>query len=333
MSSLNHPTSDIEDAFSSNFPDYILASPDYVPASPAKTFSESSNDSFGLVPIASPTLSLFHDDPYMKVMHAYYAKESHIPPPVIVPPSPMLSLIFNPQEFFLPEKLLSPKKRGHDRSSSSTSVLPQKFKIGESSRKTSFERQEEQIEEILNHLDELSLDRIENIEDNIKGLGKVAKLQRKQLGQNNKIARAHLRIIDLEQIIKEFQARHQADKKSLLDAIYELKINYEGLMPPKRTTTSAALAMTQDAIKQLVANSVTAALEAQAATMANFDNLNRNTGPRETPVTKRGNYKEFITTVPRKKVTFATDTLTDDAFSWWNAYTQPIRIEQANNTT
>nr|GEX10079.1 reverse transcriptase domain-containing protein [Tanacetum cinerariifolium] len=44
--------------------------------------------------------------------------------------------------------------------------------MGESSRKTSLECQEEEIEEILNHLDELSLDRIENIEDNIEGLGK-----------------------------------------------------------------------------------------------------------------------------------------------------------------
>ncbi|GJW75269.1 putative reverse transcriptase domain-containing protein [Tanacetum coccineum] len=101
MSSPNHPTSDIEDAFSSNFPDYIPASPDYVPASPGKTYSSSSNNSFGVVPIASPTLLLFHDDPYMKVMHAYYAKESPIPPPTIVPPSSM----FNPQEFFLPEEL------------------------------------------------------------------------------------------------------------------------------------------------------------------------------------------------------------------------------------
>nr|GEY97922.1 putative reverse transcriptase domain-containing protein [Tanacetum cinerariifolium] len=40
--------------------------------------------------------------------------------------------------------------------------------------------------------------------------------------------------------------------------------------------------------------SVTATLEAQAATMANTDNLNRNTRPRETPIAKRGNYKEFI---------------------------------------
>ncbi|GJR18277.1 hypothetical protein Tco_0966804 [Tanacetum coccineum] len=134
-------------------------------------------------------------------------------------------------------------------------------------------------------------------------------------------------------------------------------------MPPKRTSTSAAPAMTQAAIRQLVANSVAAALEAQAATMANTDNPNRNTGPRETPVAKRGNYKEFISCQPfyfngtegavdlirwfertksvfshsncaeENKVTFATGTLTDDALSWWNAYAQPIGIEQANKIT
>ncbi|GJR17406.1 hypothetical protein Tco_0965933 [Tanacetum coccineum] len=243
MSSPNHPTSEIEDAFSSNFPDFIPASPDYVPASPGKTYSSSSN-SFGVVPIASPTLSLFHDDPYMKVLQAFYAKESPIPPPTIVPPSSM----FNPQEFFLPEGLLSPKK--HNRSSSSTSALPQEFEMGESSRKTSLERHEEQIEEILNHLDELSLDRIEHIEDKIEGLGngrviiqqdfdnleaelqqaraQITKLQKKQMGNNHKISLARFRITDLEQIIEEIQVRHQADKESLLNAIYELKNNQEG---------------------------------------------------------------------------------------------------------
>ncbi|GKC83704.1 hypothetical protein Tco_1139421 [Tanacetum coccineum] len=114
MSSPNHLTSVIEDAFSSNFPDFILVSLDYVPASLGKTYSSSSN-SFG------------------------------------VPSSPM----FNPPKFILPEGLLSPKK--HNRSSSSTSALPQEFEMGESSRKTKVERHEEQIEEILNHLDELSL--------------------------------------------------------------------------------------------------------------------------------------------------------------------------------
>ncbi|GJZ06599.1 hypothetical protein Tco_0540392 [Tanacetum coccineum] len=40
------------------------------------------------------------------------------------------------------------------------------------------------------------------------------------------------------------------------------------LMPPKRASTTEAPAMTQDAIRKLVADSVTSALEAQAATMA-----------------------------------------------------------------
>ncbi|GKB67930.1 hypothetical protein Tco_0929342 [Tanacetum coccineum] len=211
MSSPSHPTSNIEDAFSSNFSDYIPASPDYVPASPGKTYSSSSNNSFGLVPIASPTLLLFHDDPFMKVMHAYYAIESPIPPPTIVPPSSMISPIF----------------------------------VRKSSRKTSLERHEEQIEEILNHLDKLSLDHIKHIEYKIEGLGKgrviiqqdfdnleaelqkahaqIAKLQRKQMGNNNKIALARFRIANLEQIIEDIQARHQADKESLLNAIYEHK--------------------------------------------------------------------------------------------------------------
>ncbi|GKC08409.1 hypothetical protein Tco_1000019 [Tanacetum coccineum] len=247
ISSPNHPTSNIKDAFSSNFPDYIPTSPDYSPASPGNTYSSSSNNSFSLVPIASPTLSLFHDNPYMKVMQAYYAKESPIPLPTIVPQSPMLSPMFNPQEFFLPEELFPPKKRGRDRSSSTTSALPQEFEIGESSRKTSLERHEEQIEEILNHLDELSLDHIEHIKDKIEGLrnGQViiqqdldnleTELQRPVLkllnfkeSNNNKIALARFRIDNLEQIIEDIQVRHQADKESLLNAIYKHKNGQEG---------------------------------------------------------------------------------------------------------
>nr|GFA15009.1 putative reverse transcriptase domain-containing protein [Tanacetum cinerariifolium] len=83
-------------------------------------------------------------------------------------------------------------------------------------------------------------------------------------------------------------------------------------MPPKRTSTSEALAMTQAAIKKFVADSVTAALEVQATTMANTSNPNRNTVPTGTPVAKTGNYKECA---EENKVTFATGTLTDDALS------------------
>nr|GEX27128.1 reverse transcriptase domain-containing protein [Tanacetum cinerariifolium] len=122
ISSPNHPTSNIEDAFSSNFPDYLPASPDYVSASPGKTYSNSSN-SFGL-------------------------------------------------------EFSSHKKQGHNQSSSSTSTLPQAFEIGESSHETSLERHEEKIEGILNHLDKLSLDRIEHIEDKIEGREQVLKVQK-----------------------------------------------------------------------------------------------------------------------------------------------------------
>nr|GEZ45074.1 hypothetical protein [Tanacetum cinerariifolium] len=103
MSSPNHPTSNIEDAFSLNFLDFIPASPDYVPTSSGKTYSSSSN-SFGVVPIASPSLSLFHNDPYMKVLQVFYAKESPILPPNPITPPVILtsssvsppSLLFDP---------------------------------------------------------------------------------------------------------------------------------------------------------------------------------------------------------------------------------------------
>ncbi|GKA43728.1 reverse transcriptase domain-containing protein [Tanacetum coccineum] len=69
-------------------------------------------------------------------------------------------------------------------------------------------------------------------------------------------------------------------------------------MPPKGTSTSKAPAMSQAAIKKLVADSVAAALEAQAATMANADNTNRNTGEREAPVARKCSYKEFMSCQP-----------------------------------
>ncbi|GJV47519.1 hypothetical protein Tco_1437731 [Tanacetum coccineum] len=65
-------------------------------------------------------------------------------------------------------------------------------------------------------------------------------------------------------------------------------------MAPKRTPTSAAPAMSRAAIRKLVADSVAAALEAQAATMTNADNTNRNTRQGETSVARKCSYKEFM---------------------------------------
>ncbi|GKE90266.1 hypothetical protein Tco_1567741, partial [Tanacetum coccineum] len=69
-------------------------------------------------------------------------------------------------------------------------------------------------------------------------------------------------------------------------------------MPPKRTSTSDASAMTQDAIRKLVVDSVTSTLEVQAATMAGTSNPNRNTNPTRTTIAKTGNCKEFISCQP-----------------------------------
>ncbi|GJU19346.1 hypothetical protein Tco_1152688 [Tanacetum coccineum] len=225
---------DIEDAFSSNFPDYIPASPDYFPASPRNTSSESSNNSSGLVPIASPTLSLFHNDPYMKVMQAYDAispPQVTIPPPTVVPPSLMLSPMFDSRDFFPPEEIPPPK----DTKTPVESPIP----ISPSS----------------------------------------------SVGSSSPVR-----------------------------------------MPPKRTSTSAAPTMTQAAIKKLVADSVSAALEAQVATMANANNTNRNTREREAPVARNNCIKDY-------KVKFATGTLTEETLSWWNSFAQPIGIEEAYKIT
>ncbi|GJR55256.1 hypothetical protein Tco_1405777 [Tanacetum coccineum] len=224
--------------------------------------------------------------------------------------------------------------------------------------------------DILNSLDALPIERIEYIENGIEGLGKgriiiqqdfdalkaelqqaraqITKLQRKQLNCNHKISLARFRINELGDVINDMNVRHQTDIENLMDSIIELKNRME--MPPKRASTSKAPAITQDAIRKLVADSVTAALEAQAATMASASNSNRNTNLTGIPPVKIGNYKEFISCQPfyfngtkgavglirwfertksvfslsrcakENKVTFATGTLIDDALSWWNAY-------------
>ncbi|GKC59259.1 hypothetical protein Tco_1086857, partial [Tanacetum coccineum] len=108
-------------------------------------------------------------------------------------------------------------------------------------------------------------------------------------------------------------------------------------MPPKRTSTSEAPAMTQATIRKLVVDSVAAALEAQAATMANTNNTNRNTGEREAPVARKCSYKEFMSCQPFNfkdyKVKFATGTLIEEALSWWNSFAKPIGIEEAYKIT
>ncbi|GKA54246.1 reverse transcriptase domain-containing protein [Tanacetum coccineum] len=105
-------------------------------------------------------------------------------------------------------------------------------------------------------------------------------------------------------------------------------------MPPKRTSTSEAPAMTQAAIRKLVADSVTAALEAQAATMANANNPNRNTGPTGTPVLKQETIKSSsavnISTLMVRKEQLALSAGLNEP----NQYSLvPMGVEQANRIT
>ncbi|GKE98429.1 hypothetical protein Tco_0021780 [Tanacetum coccineum] len=234
MSSPNRSTSDIEDAFSPmNILNYPSASSDYF-----QIQQEANVQAFYAkeLPISSP-------DPI--------TSSAILTPSPVLPPS----LLFDPRYFFVPEELLPPKKQIHSPSSSSTTLSnpsrnqtcdlvspsfsvytptpPQIFEIGKSSLKMHLKHHEKQIEDILNYLDELYLHHIEKMEEGridkmiIRRDGnklktelkrvrsQIIQLQKKQLGQRDKIAFAHFRISDFEQNIEEIQARHQMDQEDL----------------------------------------------------------------------------------------------------------------------
>ncbi|GJS51467.1 hypothetical protein Tco_0624829 [Tanacetum coccineum] len=185
MSSPNHSTSDIEDAFSSmNILNYTLA----------------------------------------RIISQLHRKaELPIPPPDPITPPAILTT--SPNRTC---NLVSPSFSVY------TPTPPQIFEIGKSSIKMHLKHHEEQIEDILNYLDELSCHHIEKMEEErindrmiirrnsnelktkLKRIRtQIIKLQKKQLGQKDKVAFAHYRISNLEQIIEEIQARHQTDQEDL----------------------------------------------------------------------------------------------------------------------
>ncbi|GKB30560.1 hypothetical protein Tco_0869961 [Tanacetum coccineum] len=77
-------------------------------------------------------------------------------------------------------------------------------------------------------------------------------------------------------------------------------------MPPKRTSTSETPTITLAAIQQLIANGIATALEAQAASMERAVGLIRWFEQTESVFSSSNCAEE-------NKVTFATDTLTDEA--------------------
>nr|GEW09557.1 putative reverse transcriptase domain-containing protein [Tanacetum cinerariifolium] len=317
MSSPNHTTFDIEDAFSSTHSNYTLASPDYVLASLRKTYSSSSNNSFVLVPLASPTLSLFYDDPYMKVMHAYNAiipPQVPIPLPINVPPSPMLSPIINPQEFFVPEELLSPNEQVSNLTSSSTDLSnpsqkqacillppsfsvytptpPQIFEIGKSSIKMHLKHHEKHIEDILNYLEELSFHRIEKMEERLVNGWTIIQIYFDEL--KTKLEKVCSRI-------SRQQKKHIGQKDMIAFARFRI----------------STLEIT---LKDIQA-------QAKAAKMANTNNTNRNLSQKKLllgiPISIEGNVTASKPQTLDEAINI-TQRLIDQ-----NSFAQPIGIEEA----
>nr|GEV33822.1 integrase, catalytic region, zinc finger, CCHC-type, peptidase aspartic, catalytic [Tanacetum cinerariifolium] len=225
---------------------------------------------------------------FTRVVQAYYAtNELPIPPPpapIAPPPSPI-------------------------------------FKIGESSHKTPLERHKEQIETILNHLNELPLERIKEMEDKIRGLGngrviiqrdfdrletkleeartQIVGLQKMQMGHDNEITMDILPPGFLEPLYPGFMnVVHNQDIEHMIPPTSPRDTETPIGSPMPLSPSSLVGSSSPAAIRQLVTDSVATALEAQAAKMANADNTNRYTKPREASVARKYSYKEFMSCQP-----------------------------------
>ncbi|GKB55057.1 hypothetical protein Tco_0905810 [Tanacetum coccineum] len=213
MSSPNHPTFDIEDAFSSNFLDYTPTSSVYFPASPGN-ISPDPSDNLSKYLLASLVILPFHDDLYMQAYNAaanepYIPPQAPIDPPPVLPPSLVLPLspMFDSRDFF-PHKQIPPPKDTETPVESPIPISPSSL-VGSSSpiRSTTPPLDYPFDESIFAELD-------------------------------NSLW-----------IIPRPLGSEPVPEKS-------------NEMPPKRTSTSEAPAMTQAAIKKLVADSVAMGLEA-----------------------------------------------------------------------
>nr|GEU83529.1 reverse transcriptase domain-containing protein [Tanacetum cinerariifolium] len=270
-----------------------------------------------------------------KDIRAFYAKELPIPspdpitPPVISTPSPVLppSLLFDPRYFFVPEELLAPKNQIHPLSSSSTT------------------------------LSKLSREQIYTYEppSSLIHTPTLPPLYEPEKGSINMHLRHHEKQMTNISYYLEELSFHRI--KKMRESFINDQIIIPGEFDELKIKLEKARSKLYAAIRQLITDSIVAALKSQAA---NTDNPNRNLGLKETPVAKRGNYKEFISCQPfyfngmegvvelihwlertesvishskcaeEDRVTFAIGTLTNDALSWWNTCAQPIGIEQAN---
>ncbi|GJZ87032.1 reverse transcriptase domain-containing protein [Tanacetum coccineum] len=297
MSSPNHSTSDIEDAFSSmNILNYTSVSSDYFSAlSKSSSFNSSENSKDNMIP---PVFSPFYNNPCLKDVQAFHAKESPIlPPDPITPPAiltPFLvlppSLLFDPRYFFVPKELLPPKKQIHSPSSSSTT-------LSNSSRNQTCD------------LVSPSFSVYTPTPPQIFEIGKKFKMPPKRTSTSETLA---ITLAAIQQLIANGIA-------TALEA--QAAATTSASNPNKNTKPTGTPVAKIGNYKEFVSCQPLYfnGTEGAVGLIRWFE--------RTESVFSRSNCAE------ENKVTFGTGTLTDDALSWWNSCAQPIGINQANQIT
>nr|GEX14812.1 hypothetical protein [Tanacetum cinerariifolium] len=181
-------------------------------------------------------------------------------PSPVLPPSPLLDPrhFFVLEELLPPKKQIHPLSSSLTTLSNSsrkqacilvppsfstyTPIPPQIYELGKSSIKMRVKHHEEQVESILSYLEELSFHYIEKMEerlvngwiiiprdfDEVKTKLKEARtqiheLQKKRMGQRNKISVIHFRISDLEMTLEDIQDRHQLYVRIIWDTLRKLQ--------------------------------------------------------------------------------------------------------------
>nr|GEW72771.1 hypothetical protein [Tanacetum cinerariifolium] len=167
-------------------------------------------------------------------------------PSPVLPPSPLFDPrhFFVPEELLPPKKQIHPPSSSSTTLSNSslkqacilvlpsfltyTLTPPQIYELGKSFIKMRVKHHGEQVESILSYLEELSFHYIEKIEERLdngwiiiprdfdevkiklkEDRTKIRRLQKKCMGQRNKISFIHFRISDLEMTLEYIQDRHQ----------------------------------------------------------------------------------------------------------------------------
>ncbi|GJU11543.1 reverse transcriptase domain-containing protein [Tanacetum coccineum] len=112
----------------------------------------------------------------------------------------------------------------------------------------------------------------------------------------------------IDDLFDQLQGSSVYSKIDLRSGYHQLRVRDEEIMAPKRTSTSAAPAMTQAAIKKLVADST----EGAVCLIRWFEQTE----------------SVFLCSKCTEdyKVKFATGTLTEEALSWWNSFAKPIEL-------